>query len=152
MKHPHIERREFLKKAGLSVMALAAPRGLGFSLPEPVLADERGRSGYILVAMSTAGVIGEVNHVFGITGHGTFGKYYVDGGGSYMHVDMATPGFPKTLLESGTWRAERLIGWKMPEGQPNPYGPFYSGILDLKVRVFPQGGHPWGVPARMAVI
>lgn len=152
MKDTQIGRREFLKTGGLGALGLAALPGLDLSLPEAAAATWTGRSGYVLVAMSTAGVVGDVTHVFGITGYGTFGRRFADGGGSYIHVNMASEGFPKELLESGTWRTERLIDWKMPESPNIPYGPFYSGILDLKIRIFPQGGHPWGVPARMAMI
>jgi hypothetical protein len=150
MKHPDMERREFLKKAGLSATALAASLGLSSSLPAPVLADERGRIGFILVAIST--VATDETHGFAMTGNGTFGKHGILGGGTYVHFDRASGPPPLTLLEHGTWRAKRLMGWRKAEGQPNPFGPFLSGILDLTVRLFPEGGPRRGVPARMAVI
>ena len=150
MKHPDMERREFLKKAGLSAMALAALPGVSSSLSAPVLADERGRIGFILVAIST--VATDPTHGFAMTGNGTFGKNGVEGGGTYVHFDRASGPPPLDLLEYGTWRAQHMIGWRKAEGQPNPFGPFLSGILDLTVRLFPEGGPRRGVPARMAVI
>ena len=150
MKHPDMERRAFLKKAGLSAMALAASQGLNFSLPAPALADERGRIGFILVALSTVAI--DETHGFAVTGNGTFGKNGVQGGGTYVHFDRASGPPPLTLLEYGTWRAQHLIGWRKAEGQPNPFGPFLSGILDMTVRLLPEGGPRRGVPARMAVI
>ena len=155
MKHPDMKRREFLKKAGLGAMALAASQAPSLGLPAPVLADERGRIGYILVCLSTAGIDEEtgVTHGFAMTGNGTFGKDGVVGGGSYVHFDLASdPTAPRTLFETGTWRAKRLIGWRKAEGLTEPYGQFLSGILDLTVRLFPEGGPRRGVPARMAVI
>ena len=150
MKHPGMERREFLKKAGLSATALVASLRLNSSLPAPVLADERGRIGYILVAIST--VASDETHGFAMTGNGTFGENGVEGGGTYVHFDRASGPPPLTLLEYGTWRAQHMIGWRKAEDQPNPFGPFLSGILDLTVRLFPEGGPQRGVPARMAVI
>lgn len=152
MKHPDMRRREFLRKAGLGAMALAASQGLNVTLPAPVWADERGRIGFVLACLSTAGSIGGVTHGFAMAGNGTFGKDGVEGGGSYVHFDLASAPPPLTLFETGTWRAQHLIGWRKAEGQPNPYGQFLSGILDLTARLFPEGGPPQGMLARMAVI
>ena len=153
MKRPDMERREFLKKAALSATALAASQGLGLSLPAPVLADERGRIGFILVCISVRRNAGPgALDRFAMTGTGTFGKDGVEGGGSYVHFDFPGSPPPFPMLETGTWRAERFVGWRKAEGDPNPYGQYLSGILDLRVRLFPEGGPRRGVRARMAVI
>jgi hypothetical protein len=86
-----------------------------------------------------------------MTGNGTFGKNGVEGGGTYVRFGLKERP-PFTLGEYGTWRAQHFIGWRKAAGQPNPFGPFLSGILDLTVRLFPEGGPRRGVPARMAVI
>jgi len=153
MKDSGMQRREFLKKAALSAMALAASQGLGHSLATPVLADNGGRTGVIFAALNTAGVIDGVNHQLFMTGNGSFGKNDVEGNGSYIHFDLASPGFPKTLLETGTWRATRFIKWEMG-GTPDliPYGQIISGILELEVRIFPRGGPQRGIDAGMVVI
>jgi hypothetical protein len=156
MKDPGMERREFLKKAGLSAMALAAAPGLGHALATPVSKHRRGRIGFIFAALNDGGKDNAGNHKLFMTGYGTFGKNDVEGGGSYIHFDQdpapVPPPPPFTLLETGTWRAKRLISWRMPEDPYNPYGQMISGILDLTVRLFPEGGPRGGVKARMAMI
>lgn len=153
MKESGLQRREFLKKAGLSAMALAASQGLGHSLAPRVMAHEGGRIGWLFAELNTAGVIGGVNHQWYMTGNGMFGKNDVEGSGSYIHFDLASSGFPKTLLETGTWRAKRFIKWEMA-GTPDliPYGQLISGILEMEVRIFPRGGPQRGIDAGMVVI
>jgi hypothetical protein len=153
MKDSGLQRREFLKKAGLSAMALATSPGLGHSLAIPALAQEGGRIGFMFAALNTAGVIDGVNHQWFMTGNGSFGKNDIEGTGSYIHFDLASPGFPKTLLETGTWRAKRFISWEM-SGTPDliPYGQILSGILKLEARIFPRGGPQRGIDAGMVVI
>ena len=155
MKHPDMHRREFLKTAGLSAMALIVPQDLRHSLATPVSAHEGGRIGFILAALSVGGIDSAgVDHKLFLTRNGTFGKNSVEGGGSYIHFDPLHPvdGYPKDLLDTGTWRAEDLIKWPVPPSELIPYGTMYSGILDLWVRLFPEGGPHRGVRARMAVI
>jgi hypothetical protein len=152
MKDAGVQRREFLKRAGLSAMALATAQGLGHSVAPSVLAHEGGRIGWIFASLNTGGLIDGVNHQWFMTGNGSFGKSDVEGGGSYIHFDLASPGFPKNLMETGTWRATRFIGWQMANSPLIPYGQIISGILEMGVRIFPRGGPQRGIDAGMVVI
>lgn len=99
-----MDRREFLRKAGLGSLALASLPAL--VARESAFAGEANRHRvYDLVAFSQApatatGVLPRL----GMRGCGTFqpGAGYVKGGGTYVLLDQNS-GTPKTILASGEW-------------------------------------------------
>jgi hypothetical protein len=131
-----MDRRDFLKKAGLVAVA-SAPLLAG--LPKRAKADG-GAIEFIFACLSysTANPTGEATT---LNGAGAFSAEdgEVTGGGCYNFINTGASGLPKPLLENGEWRANTLISWS-PNGT---YGSFASGILELGVTLFPAGGSPY---------
>ena len=86
-----------------------------------------------------------------MTGSGEFNNKKVKGGGMFIHTDFNDP-IPQPVLGAGTWKAERVIGFEKTEDPNNPYARNVSGILDLQIRLFPDGGPKKGVPATLKVV
>ena len=93
---------------------------------------------FILVAVSGAPKVGEVKPLLIISGHGTFGSDWVDGGGGYTYSDLETD-IPKTILSIGTWTATQVVRWTPAEGGAT-YGKVNPGVLDLLVTLTPDEG------------
>lgn len=103
-------------------------------------AMEESPMNFILVAVSAAPQAGEVKPLLIISGKGTFGPDWVDGGGGYTYSDLSTD-IPKTILSIGTWKATQVVSWTPSEGGVT-YGKVNPGILDLLVTLTPDDGPP----------
>ena len=101
-------------------------------------AMEENPLNFTLVAVSKAPAAGEVTPLLIVSGYGTFGSNWVDGGGGYTYADLATE-IPKTVLSTGTWKATEVVRWTPAEGGAT-YGRVNPGILDLLVTLTPQEG------------
>ncbi len=131
-----MNRRELLKKAGLVAMT-SAPFLAG--LAKRARADD-GELRFTIAAVSynTADPTGKGSVVSGAGAFNAEGE--VEGRGCYNLVNSgAAGGPPKPLLEFGRWQAFRLISWT-PVGT---YGALESGILEIGVTLFPDGGTPY---------
>jgi hypothetical protein len=101
-------------------------------------AMEENPLNFTLVAVSKAPAAGEVTPLLIVSGYGTFGSDWVDGGGGYTYADLATE-IPKTVLSTGTWKATEVVRWTPAEGDAT-YGRINPGILDLLVTLTPKDG------------
>jgi hypothetical protein len=98
-----LDRRSFLKRAGIGSLALGPLPGLLAATP----AGARGRAaGFNFTAISRAGTIGSVVHAVNMAGSGTIKRNDVEGGGHFQHYDLASAP-PRTIIAAGAWRAKR---------------------------------------------
>src|SRR5215472_3699205 len=140
-----MKRRDFFRQAGIGSAALVSLPGLAHALTRPQ--HERGdhdddeRAGFDFVCNSLAGTVNGVVHRITMNGSGAFNFSEVEGGGSYDHIDLASP-VPKTILGAGTWKAERVLSF-------NPIGTFGvlgAGILEMEVTLHQQ------IPSRAVIL
>lgn len=133
-----IDRRDFLKRAGLGSIALGTLPTLISSLTTPAWAQ--GGTNFTFLAVSRAGPAGtpaQPAHTLIMGGQGHFDPSKVaspvEGGGVYTH--FTAPGTPPLpIVSSGTWKARLLASYK----QIGTYGVFGAGILEMVVDIFAQ--------------
>lgn len=132
-----IDRREFLRKAGLGSVALASLPTLVNTLATPAAAQ--GQRWYSFVVVNKGKTIGGVDHRIVLTGAGFFdaGAGTVDGGGNFLHFDTAPPGTPKPILGVGRWRPTKILKY---EKQIGSFGRIAAGALELSVDLLPDLG------------
>lgn len=133
-----MDRREFLRQAGLGSIALGSLPALLHTVARPAWAQ--GRRGFTFDALSRAGSEGTADrpaHTLVMAGQGHFDPAKVasqaEGGGYYVHTTL--PGAaPRPVVASGTWRARLLASYK----EIGTWGVFAAGIAELVVDLFPQ--------------
>jgi hypothetical protein len=105
-----MQRREFLRKAGLGSVALAAAPMFGHLLAPPAMGGASMHN-FALVALTGADTTDGRVHRIGLQGSGVFHPHSktVRGGGSFEYFDAGPPGVPKPILGSATWRARKVI-------------------------------------------
>ncbi len=144
-----IDRRDFLKKAGLGSIALVSVPALTNTLATPTWADEDQDRVYDFVAFSKGATISGVDHRIGMRGAGSFqveaGKGKVKGGGSFVHFNNASP-IPKAILAFGTWEPTEFVSFFTI----GTYGLITAGILETKINLTSQEGTV--VPATLRLI
>jgi hypothetical protein len=117
--------------------------------------DDDERLGFIFASLSDGPTVGGVHHQIFMTGSGKFDRKRVRGGGFYNRTDANSGPPPLTILETGTWKARRLISFtKTPADEPkmNPSGFNTSGILEIEARLFPENGPRHGIKATLKII
>jgi hypothetical protein len=123
-----MDRREFLKKAGLAPVALASLP----MFPDTALAA-RGPKNWRFVAFSRAQTVGGVDHRIAMHGSGTVSRREVTGAGSYVHFNGASP-VPQTILGTGTWTPRRVLSFTII----GEWGRFLAGVAEMVVRMVPR--------------
>ena len=143
-----MNRRDFLKKAGLGSIALGSLPVLGEILATPVLADS-GHKTFHFAALGGGGTIGTVVHALVLAGDGKFSDAHVEGGGVFNHVNLnpSLP-IPKPVLASGTWKAKRLISFHSIGSS----GETLAGILKLDIHVVRLIPSPGVFPAHLQIV
>lgn len=140
-----MDRREFLKKAGIGSVALAslaAVPALVRTLAETALAA--GQTNFVLITATSR--VGGSDLII-LNGAGKFNKAQVEGGGSFTHFDaVGSPPFP--ILGSGTWKAKRLVSFTPTS--PATYGGHAGGVLEMDVHLVPTVGSV--IPATLKVV
>lgn len=122
-----LDRRSFLKRAGIGSIALGPLPGLLAATP----AGARGRAaGFNFTAISRAGTIGSVVHAVNMAGSGTIEEDDVEGGGHFQHYDLASAP-PRTIIAAGAWKAKRLVSFD-PIGT---WGVITAGVLVMQVQL-----------------
>lgn len=130
-----MDRRTFLKKAGLGSVAVASAPGVLGALATPASADDEHR--FRFVTVSSAGTIDGVAHLLIMNGNGRVEGSSVEGFGTWAHVNGADPSPSTNLLASGKWRPLSLVSF-VPIGT-------YGGVLEagtLEARIFIKRLHP----------
>ena len=141
-----IDRRRFLKNAGLGSVALASLPVLG-QAAVPAWADgEDNQIEFTFASNSLATIAGET-HQFTLAGDGKFNPSQVEGGGSFNHIRLVG-GIPKPVVAAGTWKAKRLLSWN----SIGTFGVFAAGILELDAELIRDIPSPLVVPAALEVV
>ena len=142
-----IDRRDFLKKAGLGSIVLISAPTLTNAFATHAWADEDQDRVFDFVAFSKGATISGVDHRIGMRGAGSFkvedGK--VKGGGSFVHFNNASP-IPKTILAFGTWEPSEFVSFFTI----GTYSLITAGILETKINLTSQEGTV--VPATLRLI
>lgn len=132
-----MNRREFLKKAGVGSLAVASFPALAEALAGIDKASAHGlrRTEFFFVTVSFAAPPDAII----LNGAGWFSSHFVHGEGSFTH--FRTEGSPPLLIVgTGTWRAHRLLSFT-PTSPPS-FGSHVGGVLEMLVKLFPAGGPP----------
>ncbi len=131
-----MNRREFLKSAGIGSATLASLSGIQV---ESALAGQDERRHYTFVAISEADTVDGVIHRMAMEGAGKFNVTggTVKGGGSFVHFDNAPPN-PKPIIAFGTWKARDILSYT-PLDPPGVYGRIEASILEILADLFPEG-------------
>jgi len=131
-----LDRKEFLKKAGLGGMTLAALPALADVLGTPAGAAEAEEARvFYLVAFSKAK---SRDHRIAISGAGGFNPRggTARGWGTFIHIDNTPAGTPKPVIASGRWRATKFVSYGHEVGK---YGSVRPSIVELLVDLMPEG-------------
>ncbi len=146
-----INRRDFLKKAAVGSAAAAllpsfvsslAPIARAASAPEPMT--------FHFAAVSKAPPVEGVEHRIAMSGNGLVTPGSVAAGGSFTHYDNSGLKDPKTILQSGDWKATGLVSFNLIGTWGN--GPFSAGTVELDVDLNRQFPSKLVIPARLQVI
>ena len=153
-----IDRRAFLRKAGVGSIALASLPSLIESMKSPAEAQAAGQGNYHFVCLAVGGPQGAQpagtpaapQHVLLISGDGSFDPARVaspvSGGGMYVHTTFpgAAPppgGTPLPVVASGTWGNGRLVSYL-----PNKsWGAQGTGVLNMVIDLFQE------IPAKRVI-
>lgn len=144
-----MDRREFLKKAGLGSIALASLPSLIDATKTPAHAQERRNYHFLCVAVAgpqgaqAPGTPAAPQQHFLIGGDGSFDLTRVaspvSGGGMYVHWTFpgAGPppgGTPLPVVASGTWGNGRLVSYS----SVRTYGVQDTGVLQMVIDLFQE--------------
>ena len=124
-----MSRRRFLRKAGLGAVAVGSLPAVAGTLASPGWADENQTHFHFDCQVLGPTTPDGVKHFLAMAGCGKFGSSEVEGHGSFLHFDAASP-VPRHIIGSGTWKAKRLTSFQ-PFG--DPYGVFQAGIAHLEI-------------------
>jgi hypothetical protein len=129
-----IDRKDFLKKAGVGTVAAASIPALFASEAFGQVGHGTGRV-YTFVSFSQSPPSGHIAQPrIGMRGCGNFDETLrtASGGGSYVFFDNAKP-VPKPLIKAGSWRATAFVSYDT-KGLPS-YGGIQPGILTVLANV-----------------
>ena len=129
-----MDRRKFLKKAGLGSIAVGSLPVLAGTLARPVWAANQ--TNFRFLSVSQAETTGTVQPRVNISGDGKITPGEVVGGGSFNLFDNTPPTVPKPLLAFGTWKAKDLISFRLI----GTYGALAAGILKMEIDLIPVSG------------
>lgn len=132
-----LNRRTFLKGAGLGSLALASLPTLGTALAGKAIAGDL--LGFHLVTLGSRGgvPIGPGVQLLVVAGAGQVHGDSISGGGRFARLRVPDPAAPPfNLVDHGPWRAKRIIGWA-PIGEA---GGLVAGVLDVLVDLTLQSG------------
>jgi len=143
-----MNRREFLKKAGVGSMAFASLPTLAPILARPALDDDDGRTNFFFLSFSQGGVVDGVNHRIAMAGAGKISEAGVKGGGSFTHLNAASS-VPQTVLASGAWKAKSLVSFTLAGLWGSQ---FVAGILEMTVSLVADFPSRVVLPATLRVV
>lgn len=132
-----LNRRSFLKGAGLGSLALASLPTLGSALAGKAFAGDL--LGFHLVTLGSRGgvPIGPGVQLLVVAGAGQIHGDSISGGGRFARLRVPDPAAPPfVLVDHGTWRAKQVTGWA-PIGEA---AGLVAGVLDLLVDLTLQSG------------
>jgi hypothetical protein len=147
-----INRRDFLKKAVVGSAAVALLPSFVSSLT-PIaraVAVPNGPSNpmtFQFVAISQAQTVNGVEHRIAMGGNGLVTPGNVAAGGSFTHYDNAGLKDPKTILQSGDWKATDLVSFNLIGTWGD--GPLSAGTIEMDVNLNRQFPSKLVIPATL---
>jgi hypothetical protein len=140
-----LDRRQFLRKAGVGSAAVAGLPVLETMLATPaVAADSTVGTGFFFQVLSQSTTSADL---IIISGCGRFGRGIVEGGGSFTHfVPEGTPPFP--IVATGHWRARKLTHFE----SIGSYGELVAGIAELETLAQITSPFTARVPATLEIV
>lgn len=132
-----MDRRAFLKKAGLTTLATTS--GLGALAGVAGAHAEQINFHFLTISANRAGTPDGL----AMSGDGHVTADGVAGSGSFLHFLPGPP--PAEIVGQGTWKARRLVSFH-EEGR---WGIFLSGTAVMEVVLVPEGGGR--IPAELTV-
>ncbi len=144
-----MNRRGFLRKAGLGAIALGSVPVLAETLATRAFADEENTTGFIFAAVSIGPTIDGIVHTVVMDGAGTITPSNVEGGGAFDHLNnAASAGFPRPFFAQGTWKAKRLVSFDVF----GKYGLFTAAVLTMDVELTRELPSRLVVPASLQIV
>lgn len=140
-----MDRREFIKKAGLGSAALASVPLMVGSLAEPAWADdEEGGTKFRVVSVSHSTTSSDL---VAFNGNGKFGTSWVRGNGAFVHFSpVGSPPFP--IVATGKWRAKEFVSFE----SFGTYGALEAGILEMMINLLPAPAGSGKISAMCKVV
>jgi hypothetical protein len=132
-----MDRKEFLKKAGVGSAALAAlPALAGAAWADDDDDDDGRRLRFYFVALSgVAPTLTEGDSLL-MAGCGSFTEGNVRGSGDFVHFDGTNFGTPDNVIATGKWRTTRFLSFE----EVGTWGVGVSGILRVEIQLRPCEG------------
>jgi hypothetical protein len=129
MKSMKIDRRKFLKNAGLGSVALASLSGLGHALAADKGSDNN--TNWVVAAIEPADTVNGIGYTIAFEGCGFVTPGMVVGQGSFVEFDNLSGVVPRTILASGTWKATSLISTTII----GTFGVLAAGIIEMEIKL-----------------
>jgi len=123
-----IDRRKFLKNAGLGSVALASLSSLGHALAADKGSDNN--TNWVVAAIEPGDTVNGIAYTMAFEGCGFVNPGTVVGQGSFVEFDNLSP-VPHTILASGTWKATSLIHTDII----GTYGSLAAGIIEMEIKL-----------------
>ncbi len=143
-----MNRRVFLKKAGVGTLALGALPILEETLATRAFAAEE-TTNFIFAAVGIGPAIDGVQHIVVMDGAGMITPSHAEGGGAFNHLNNApTAPFPKPIIAQGKWQAKRLVSFDVA----GRYGLFTAGVLTMDVQLVRELPSRLVVPASLQIV
>jgi hypothetical protein len=132
-----MDRKEFLKKAGVGSAALASlPALAGTAWADGDDDDDGRRLRFYLVALSGVAPTITGGDSLAMAGRGSFTERNVRGFGDFVHFDGTNFGTPDNVIATGKWRAKRFLSFE----EVGTWGVGVSGILRFEIELRPCEG------------
>jgi hypothetical protein len=132
-----MDRKEFLKKAGVGSAALASlPALAGAAWADGEDDDDGRRLRFYLVALSGVAPAITAGDSLLMAGCGSFMEGNVRGGGDFNHFDGTNFGTPDNLVATGKWRATQFLSFE----EVGTWGVGVSGVLRVEIQLRPCEG------------
>jgi hypothetical protein len=148
-----LDRRKFLKQAGIGTVVLAGAPVLAGMGASAAMADEEEGIGFFFAALDSAGAVHNPTSpdAFLMQGCGQFDDRsgHIRGNGFFVHYDGSSPLSPKPIKATGLWETRRLLSFDRGPA----FGVQLTGIMKADVKLFRQSPRPEAViPAQLTVV
>jgi hypothetical protein len=123
-----IDRRKFLKNAGLGSVALASLPGLGHAFAADT--GNGNKTNWVVAAIEPGDTVNGIAYTMAFEGCGFVNSGMAVGQGSFVEFDNLSI-IPHTILASGTWKTTSLISTNLI----GTYGSFAAGIIEMNIEL-----------------
>lgn len=147
-----INRRDFLKKVAVGSAAAALLPSFVSSLApiaRAASASPLEPMTFQFTGVSKAPPVQSVEHRIAMSGNGLVTPGNVAARGSFTHYDNAGLKDPKTILQSGDWKATDLVSFNLIGTWGD--GPFSAGTVEMDVNLNRQFPSKLVIPATLLV-